>query len=193
MSTVAICPNCATPVKFQFLPVDKCPSCGSNLPEQLRSVVEASVRREQLQKPALLLLGMFGSALFSGVAAIFLVLAPFDIGSYTINDEPVTGPEFLRRAGFLFFGGAAICAAISYGLARNRSWTRPLMLVYWIVIAIGSISLGDSGNVACSILAALFALALAALYLYAKDSVTDYYDAIRKRESQQTSAVAPAG
>ena len=182
MSTTVICPHCTRPAEFRFLPADECPLCGASLPEELRSVVEAAIRKEKPRKPALLVVGMVGSAMFSGLCAIFLVLAPFDIGSYTINGEPVTGPEFLRRAGFLFFGGAAICGAVSYGLAKDRSWTRPLMLAYWIVIAVGSLALGEASSVACSILTALCALTIAGLYLYAKDSVTDYYEATRHHE-----------
>ncbi len=178
---------------FHYLPAEKCPTCGATIPPQLRAVVELAIRRDPPRKPALLVIGMVGSAFFCGVSMIFLALAPFDIGSYTINDKPVSGPEFLRRAGFLFFGGAAVCGVISYGLARDRGWTRLLMLVYWVVIAVGSLGLSDGGSIARSILTSLFALAIAVLYLYAKDSVTDYYDAVIQREKDEASFAAKAG
>jgi hypothetical protein len=131
MGASAVCPNCNSAIEFRSLPAEKCPVCSAVLPPQLRSVVESTIRREGVRKPTLLVIGMVGSGVVSALATLFLVLAPFDVGNYAINDEPVSGPEFLRRAGLMMFAIAVICGAVSYGLAADRTWTRPLMLMDW--------------------------------------------------------------
>jgi hypothetical protein len=65
----------------------------------------------------------------AGIFFLLLISAPFDVGSYSINGEPVSGPEFLRRAGWLFGVVAVVLGAIGIGLLLERPWSRQLMLV----------------------------------------------------------------
>jgi len=127
----------------------------------------------------LLLLGQFGTLFFGAMATLFLVLAPWDIGSYSIGNEVVSGPEFLRRGGLLFGAVGALFLAIGIGLWRDRAWTRPLMLAYWPLSALLGFVMPDTpteGAISLAVFAAICG-AFAALYLYGKASVRAYYEA----------------
>jgi hypothetical protein len=138
---------------------------------------------------------MVGSLLFGCIAMLLLVLAPFDLGSYSISGEPVSGPEFFRRAGLLFGGTGLIMLAIGLGLWLEREWTRPLMVGYWGAMAVagvagvvaGSFTAGEAVGL---IVESLLALALAGWYLYRKANVVAYY---RRLERASEPARAASG
>lgn len=187
MSVSLLCPNCSAATTFHRPPVTACPACQAPFPDSLRGPAEASLAREKAPRPLLLTLGIYGSAFFAGVSALFLILAPFNIGSYSIGDRAVTGPEFLRQVGATFGVAGALCAAISYGLWRERSWTRPLMLLFWVVLDITLITQAvkypapDLGPVGATFFSAVYVL-VSAWYLYGRASVNAYYAALRAAE-----------
>lgn len=115
---------------------------------------------------------------------LFLVLAPFNIGSYEVDGETVTGPEFLRRMGLLmaFFG--TLCGVVAYGLLLERAWARPAMMLFWcgaLALTIGYSIRERSADAGCAVLQSVVALALAGWYLYGKQSVVAYYRALEMR------------
>jgi hypothetical protein len=123
---------------------------------------------------------MVGSLLFGCIAVLLVVVAPFDMGSYSISGAPVSGPEFLRRAGLLFGGTGLIMLAIGIGLWLEREWTRPLMLGYWgamaVAGAVGAVTGAfTAGDVAGLIVESLVALVVAGWYLSRKANVVAYY------------------
>jgi len=184
MPVTIVCPSCATVVQFVSYPVMDCPSCDAPLPVPVQRAVIAGLARDRAQRPVLLTTGIVGCFLFGAVMLLFLLLAPFDIGTYTINEEKVSGPEFLRRLGLLWAANCAFLLAIAYGLLREKSWTRPLMMLFWLLVAVGMIATGgkDGGDLACSVALLAIPAGVAAWYLYRKDNVVDYYDALQQLE-----------
>ena len=189
MSVAVICPRCTKAATLYGSPASVCPNCGVSFPEDLRLSIEANLAREKAPRPLLLTLGMFGSAFFGPVVCLFMVLAPFNIGTYSIDNEQIRGPEFLRRAGVGFGSMGLICILISYALWRERSWARPLMLLFWGVaysMTIVSEVKGPPGQLGITIFFAAALLAVAAWYLYGKKSVKAYYGALNQQKVGQS-------
>jgi hypothetical protein len=118
-----------------------------------------------------------------GVLAVgILPFAVLDMGSYTVNGESVSGPEFVRRVGLGWGTVGVLCLAIASAVYRNRPWSRHLMLAYWPVIGLFFAALGFSSSGTTGIMtAAAFAsvgLLGAYLYLYRKRNVTAYFAAL---------------
>jgi hypothetical protein len=116
------------------------------------------------------------------------------LGTFTIEDQQVSGPEFFRRAGIAFAVLGLCQAAIAVGLWRDRPWVRPLIMSYWLVSAVlliamswGQPDMGTQALVAFG-MSALPAL-LAWWYLYRKDNVVAYFRA-RENSSRITSPAA---
>ena len=195
MSTSAVCPHCSAVSSFHRVPVTSCPRCNEIFPDALRGQIEASLLRSKAPQPVLLTIGMYGSLLFGGVAILFLALAPFDIGSYSIGDEVVSGPEFLRRAGIAFAAVSGLCLGIGYGLWKERTWARPLMVAYWAIVSAASITAGPNASMAWALLTtgffAVITMGLAAWYLYGNSAVVAYYEALQSAE-QAALRVVPA-
>ncbi|MEA2488909.1 MAG: hypothetical protein QOH21_701 [Acidobacteriota bacterium] len=181
MPVFAVCPACLAASEFRYVPVTHCLHCETAMPVPLQDAVRAALARERAPRPSLLSLGTIGSFAVAGMALLFLLLAPFDIGTYSIEGEAVSGPEFLRRAGIFLGLICGLCFAIGYALLRERAWSRPLMIVYWVVVAIGMVLLGwnsSNGEFSCNLLFTAIPLPIAAWYLYRKADVVRYYDAL---------------
>ena len=144
--------------------------------------------RPPAERPLLLTIGMFGSALYAIGWFTLLALAPFDLGSYHWAGQTLTGPEFLRAAGLPLGMAAFICALISVGLWRERPWTRTLMIFFWAVIDAWLVSLvvrhqpASVGTPGAVIFAAAY-MAAAAWYLYFKPNVAAYYRALEMAQA----------
>jgi hypothetical protein len=150
----------------------------------LRRSAEEALLVEPPPRPWLLQTIQIVAGLFGILAPVLLSLAPFDIGTYTISGQRVSGPEFLRRAGVWFAGAGACCLAIAYALWRERPWAREVMLGTWILLVmVGSGSLvakmGISSEAMIGMLEALLLAVLGAWYLYRKSNVVDYFEAVR--------------
>jgi hypothetical protein len=119
------------------------------------------------------------------MAVTFLALpflALFDAGTFTLNEEPVSGPEFIRAGGLAFGVVGLLFAAIAFGLWRDRPWARPLIMLFWPALIVIVIALSwdtpDAVAQAVGILASAGPLALIAWwYLYRKTNVTAYFAA----------------
>lgn len=179
MSVQVLCPSCGEVTAFHRLPVTDCPKCHRLLPDKLRVATTRALAADQAPKPALLLLGQIFSLFAAGIILLLLISAPFDVGSYSINGQPVSGPEFLRRAGWLFGVVAVVLGAIGIGLLIERPWSRQLMLAYWLLIPLALLL--DDDVTAEELFAMSFFTALGAgiawWYLYRKTNVRAYFEA----------------
>lgn len=158
--------------------------------EPVRVVAEQALVRRLHPKPVLMTLGQWGSFVAGAPFVLVLFFAPFDLGSYSVGGEVVSGPEFMRRAGWLFglFGGLLL--VIGVGLWRERPWVRPLMVLFWaalVLIAVTDPDIQRSG-LAATIAEAVIAVATAGWYLYGKENVCAYFATRRDLAS-----VVPAG
>jgi hypothetical protein len=130
---------------------------------------------QRRSRPALLTVGMVLSGLMGGLAALFLVLAPFDIGTYTIDGQSVTGPEFLRREGLLMFAMAALLIGISVTLARDEPFARELMILFWILIGVLGTLIPILKGASELDASWMVALPIAVWYLYFSNGVVAYF------------------
>jgi hypothetical protein len=177
-------------------PVSVCPNCQSAWPEPLRLSVEASLARQKAERPLLLTIGMYVSPGLGAFVLLQLLLAPFNAGSYSINGESVTGFYFLEHAGLFFAVIAASCLAAAYGIWRGRTWSRWVMLGFWVAQVAGAIGFGlaaDSIPGAASAVAGLLLPILAAWwYLFEKENVVEYYRALEKENQAREARFAAA-
>lgn len=186
MSVIVQCPNCHDTVQFYRLPVERCARCQAEYPEAVRHPAESALGRDLSPKPSLLVLGQFVTSFMAGIVLLLLVLAPFNLASYSIDGQVVTGLEFLRDGGLSFALIGGWFAAIAIGLWRERAWARPVMLAYWPISAalVVALSWHDAhllSTVVSTGLFTLIAFPTAAWYLYDKENVVAYFKS-RARE-----------
>ena len=133
--------------------------------------------------PGLLLLGRFGSVLAGGIFLVLLLLAPWDIGSYSINNEPVSGPEFLRRGGVAWGVVTIDLLATAYALWTEQWWSRWTMLAYWVIVAVTTWTLRENtmDGVAGVLSFLVFGCGPAVWYLFAKENVVRYFEMLERR------------
>jgi len=114
------------------------------------------------------------------VSLALIVPAALDLGTYSINGETVSGRHFIGRLGMLWGLAGVLCLVIAYGLFRERAWTRPLMLVFWVVVGLGRfttrVEIGGPGAGAVVAIAwTAFCVFTAGAYLYGQRRVAEYY------------------
>jgi len=142
----------------------------------------------RIQRPALLTVGMVGSGMMGAGFLLSLLFAPFDIGTYDIAGEIVSGPTFLREGGLLSIAVGGLLVAISYMLWRQDPDSRPLMIGFWVmsgVLAIATPFVSDGGGFDITW---LVALAIAVWYLYFKKNVAAYYRGLKAAEANRLAA-----
>jgi hypothetical protein len=120
--------------------------------------------------------------LFPALTLLASALAPFNIGSYTINGQHVTGPEFIARGGLLVFWAVSIAAAsLAYGIHRGRKWTRPALMGFLVTVLV-AVTIYTALRPSPEDLASCATTAVATLcawwYLYRKASVRQYYSSL---------------
>jgi hypothetical protein len=188
VSVQVLCPSCGEVTPFHRPPVTDCPHCHVPLPEPVRAAATRALAIEGAPKPALLMLGQIFSLLAGAIFVVLLIAAPFNAGSYSINDEPVTGPEFLRRVGLMLGVMGILLASIGVGLLRDKPWSRPLMIIYWLAVGVSVAFTGgtSAGDIFAGVLTPLVAAGIAYWYLYVKPNVRAYY------ESRERVSSAPA-
>jgi uncharacterized membrane protein HdeD (DUF308 family) len=183
MSTIVQCPTCLETTPFHRPPIASCPRCQASFPESVRGAAERALRHDLAPKPALLVLGQVVMTFMAGIFLLFLPMASFNVGSYSIGDQQMDGHDFVRHGGALAFGLVGLAfGVIAYGLWRDRPWTRPLMLAYWPVVAavLVAVAWNDpdfAENVAVACVSGVIETAVAGWYLYRKANVVAYFEA----------------
>jgi hypothetical protein len=192
MPVIVLCPSCHEATTHHRAPVTECPRCHHAYSDEVRLSAELALRRAEVPKPPLLLLGQFGAS-FGGVVFLgLLLLAPFDVGSFFIAGEQMSGPEFLVRAGWVFLLIGGLLAVIGLGLWRERAWARPLMMAYWpmsaVLASVPTWSEGSMTDLTGLLAFTTIAAAVAWWYLYRKDNVVAYFNALNRREAPAPNA-----
>jgi hypothetical protein len=179
MSVQVLCPACGYVAEVHRPPITECARCHAPLPEELRLATERALARERVPKPLLLTIGQWLSLLSGTAFLLSLLFAPFDLGTYTIGEDVVSGPEFLRRAGVMFVLSGGLLVAIGVGLWRVRQWVRPLMIGYWLLWPLLALADAESGveDVVGAFVFAALAAGIAVWYLYRKSNVRTYFEA----------------
>lgn len=194
MSLLVQCPTCQHTASFHRTPVERCPRCETAYPETVSVAAENALRHSLAPKPPLLVLGQW---ICSGVAPLMLLFVPmaaFDIGTYSIDNRPVSGPEFLRAGGPILVLLGGWLAAVAAGLWLDKPWSRWLMLAYWPLSSALMIALGWNEpqfveNTASACVFGAIAMSLAAWYLYRRDNVVAYYDACARDQTVAAASV----
>jgi len=140
-------------------------------------MAEDTKPRSRVQMPLLLLMGMAGSVISSVMAGIAVLSIVFSQKSiFWSGGEQVSRAQFFSEGGYLLFLVPVLLGGISYGLWKERAWTRHLMVLCWVVLVIPSVIgllLGTFDRERH--LAALILLPVVIWYLYFKRSVVSYY------------------
>ena len=135
-----------------------------------------------------------GALLSSFMAAMFLLFVPlsaFDIGSYSINERVVTGPYFLTHVYPIIAPHLGLLVAIAYGIWTERTWVRPLAMVFWVAVDLILVYAVLVGLVpeAETVVYALWAVVYIAVvwwYFYRKATVIAYYRALASASRSST-------
>lgn len=180
MAVLLVCAKCEETAVIERLPVEACPQCGTPYPTQVRIKAEAGLMRAAAGKPGLLVVGQMLSAMGGGILLAIFLLAALGRGQLTLFGEEVTGAQFLMRAGPTLGTIGVLLAVIAIGLSRDARWTRPLMLITWLIpLTEGVVRLVMGTLVSdfsiISFVVALVALPLAYVYLFRRDNVKHYY------------------
>ena len=180
MATSVLCPSCGHATTFGRLPILECPGCRAAYPDTLRVEAERALAVALRRRPGLLTFGMYWSALGGMLCLVFMLLAPFDIGTYSINGEAVSGPEFLRRIGVLWAANGVTMLLIGYAIWKELPWSRPVMMFWWLILTVILVvsSLQDGTSPLGSLFMGGLCAAVAAWYLYGRDNVVGYYNSL---------------
>ena len=134
---------------------------------------------EMKQPLAIRILSSF-AALASAGMFVSIALAILDIGPHLMGGEKVTRSEWLHIAAPLIAVMGCLMAAIAYGLATRKAWSRHLVLAIFVLIIVYASALGALNALRHTIMwraiinASLFGCA-SAWYFYFKPNVAEYF------------------
>ena len=180
MSVKVLCPNCSRESTFHRRPVTLCAHCQQPYPEAIRTSAELSLAAANAGKPLLLKVGQLMSVVLGVTLLAVLLGALIDVGEFSLDGQPVSGPAFLRVAGPAFVIIGLLFIAIAWALWRNKSWARPLMMFYWLALSVVVVALSwgtpQGLTQGLGTVANLIPLAIVAWwYLYRKQNVVSYF------------------
>lgn len=179
MSLCIVCPSCKETVTFHFGDVTACPHCGAAFDEKLQKVATANLASQQIRRPVPITIGGVLVTIGFGGAVLVILMVALDVGTYTINDELVSGREFMRYAGVSLFVSGLLNAILTYAIWTERDWGRVLMLMSWVVgWAAWNVPHWGTLTAADMAFSTIFnscAFGLSAWYLYGSESVKAYY------------------
>jgi hypothetical protein len=127
-----------------------------------------------------------GLSVLTNVLLLFAVLFPLLTllllvahgrdSHFVINGTQVTYDDFGRRGGFLtFFLIGVYCAVLVYGFLHASCWSRPLLLLPFIVSPILTFIRYHGTLAPYNYLISFLAIALLVWYLFFRQTVRDYY------------------
>ncbi len=133
--------------------------------------------------PLLMRAGIVLSTLVAGAWLLFVPFAALDLGTYSIDDQQVTGQYFLVHVYPILAPFIVLLLAIAYGYWTERRWARPLPLMFWFAVDLvllyqvvaGFVTIGEA--VTYAVWAVVYLVA-AWWYCYQKEAVVRYYQAL---------------
>jgi hypothetical protein len=134
---------------------------------------------EVKQPFAIRFLSWFAAVASAGMF-VSIALAILDIGPHLMGGEKVTRSEWLEIAAPLVAVIGCLMAAIAYGLATRKAWSRHLVLAIFALIIVYASALGTLNVLRHTIMwraivnASLFGCA-SAWYFYFKATVAEYF------------------
>jgi hypothetical protein len=126
------------------------------------------------------------AALASAAMFASIALAILDIGPHLMGGERVTRSEWLQIAAPLVAVIGCLMAAIAYGLATRKAWSRHLVMAIFVLIIVYASALGALKVFRHTIMwraivnASVFGCA-SAWYFYFKANVAEYFRKLRAR------------
>jgi hypothetical protein len=127
---------------------------------------------------------------FAGLASVAMylsiLLAVYDIGPHIMGGERVTRGEWLHIAAPLVAVIASLMACISYGFAKEKAWSRHLVIAMFALIvvyasAFGALNLMHRAIMWRAIINGTLFGGAAVWYFYFKPSVADYFQQLANR------------
>jgi amino acid permease len=117
---------------------------------------------------------------------VSIALAILDIGPHLMGGEKVTRSEWLRIAAPLVVVIGCLMAAIAYGFAARKAWSRHLVMAIFVLIIVYASALGALNVLRHTIMwraivNASLAGCVSAWYFYFKPNVAEYFLELRKR------------
>ena len=126
------------------------------------------------------------AALASAGMFVSIALAILDIGPHLMGGEKVTRSEWLQIAAPLVALIGCLIAAIAYGFAARKAWTRHLVMAIFALIIVYAATLGALNVLRHTIMwraivnASLFGCG-SAWYFYFKPNVTRYFRELERQ------------
>jgi hypothetical protein len=127
---------------------------------------------------------------FAGLASVAMylsiLLAVYDIGPHIMGGERVTRGEWLHIAAPLVAVIGVLMAAISYGFAKEKVWSRHLVIAMFALIvvyasAFGALNLMHRAIMWRAIINGTLFGGAAVWYFYFKPNVADYFQQLANR------------
>jgi hypothetical protein len=127
---------------------------------------------------------------FAGLASVAMylsiLLAVYDIGPHIMGGERVTRGEWLHIAAPLVAVIGVLMACISYGFAKEKAWSRHLVIAMFALIivyasAFGALNLMHRAIMWRAIINGTLFGGAAVLYFYFKPNVADYFRQLANR------------
>jgi hypothetical protein len=149
---------------------------------KFESILRTWRRLPLLLRGALVFYGGLSTLLF--LAPLFTILAVFDVGHFQLNEQKVTGTEFLAGGWWfllILFALGVLSGLIAYGLLTQRSWARecivafPGILLLAYVVKVLQDGYDDIMAVIMQFTLLSVWISFAAWYLYFKANVEAYF------------------
>jgi hypothetical protein len=133
-------------------------------------------------------IGAWTSAIIDSGGLLVIPFAALNIGTYSIDNQRVSGPHFLIHGYLEWVPFLALSIAIAYGYRTERMWARTLPIFFWLAVDgdlawqvfVGDIASSDVIEIGFS---AVLYVAIALWYCWFKRSVELYYRALGEANS----------
>jgi uncharacterized membrane protein YhaH (DUF805 family) len=132
-----------------------------------------------VKPPVALRVGFWVAIVISVALTAVFVLTAASVLPPIIAGAPVSRAAWWRISPILLLA-AMLAAAIAFGIRRRRPWSRHLVLALWVLIAVGALTAGLSGDIPRQVLWRALAepailIVLCGWYLYGKTNVVEYF------------------
>ncbi len=186
MAIQVLCPSCKAVSSIAAPNATECPVCHVGYPDDLRESLVLAIRDEEIEPPGPIVFGQWACGIGGILLLFFMLLTPFDIGTYTVNDHRVSGPEFIRIVGVPWAVSAAVLLLIFVGLWRQRAWSRPFIVAFcplsgglFATTAYGMG--GTTGDAIVVLVSTLIPAGFFAWYLYGTRRPAEYFAFLKRK------------